>query len=492
MSNLEEVFKVGGLPTITFVEPIEYPSLVVALRTPGRGVVIEGPSGIGKTTSVHRALKQLNLENVLVLSGRKLSDIDLIYKLPEMDNVGIVIIDDFHRLTNDIKSRIADYMKILADEERKDSKIIILGINHAGQSLVNFAHDLNNRLEVIQFEANPVYKTLQLLEQGEIALNIELNIKNDISEASHGSFYIAQMLAHQACLDSGVLESKEIKVVTTNSFELVKGKVFDRLSRSFKDRTVHFAQGTRVRREGRAPYLHLLYWLGMSDEWTLSIDDVLRKYPDLKGSIVQVVDKGYLETLINENEDIKAVLHFDPVTKLLSVEDPQYVYYIRNITWSSFAKNIGFLTMEFPCQYDFALSFSGSERTVAEALFNSLSEMQFEVFYDRNEQHRILAEDVEDYLRPIYMTDAQYVIVLLSSEYPKRIWTRFESQQFKERFKENAVIPIWFDSVPESIFNESTRVGGYVLNTSNEIFPQIEEIADLCRKKIAEIRQTLI
>ncbi len=490
MSNLEEDFKVGGLPTVTFVEPIEYSALIVALRTPGRGVVIEGPSGIGKTTSVHRALEQLNLtENVLVLSARKNPDIELICELPSMEDIGVVIIDDFHRLDDGIKSQIADYMKILADEERQDSKVIILGINQAGQALINFAHDLNNRLEIIQFEANPTQKVFQLLKQGEQALNIELNVKTEIAEASHGSFYISQMLAHQACLDSGILERQKSITTTAVSFELVKGKVFDRLSRTFKRRTVSFSQGTRVRREGRAPYLHLLFWLGKSEEWSLSIDDALLKYPELKGSIVQIVDKGYLQKIIDGNDEIKAVLHYDQVTKLLSVEDPQFVYYLRNISWSSFAKEVGFMTMDFPCPYDFALSFAGQDREVAENLFNSLSDMEFEVFYDLNEQHRILAEDIEDYLRPIYMTDAQYIIVLLSSEYPKRIWTQFESQQFKDRFKENAVIPIWFDSVPEGTFDESTRVGGCVFNTSEDSVTQVASIAELCRQKIAENRQ---
>lgn len=489
MSNLEEVFKVGGLPTVTFVEPVEYPALVVALRTPGRGVVIEGPSGIGKTTAVNRALEYLNLtEKVLVLSARRPQDVELIKELTAIEKIGIVIIDDFHRLDNDTKRNIADYMKVLADEERRDSKVVVLGINQAGQALVNFAHDLNNRLEVIPFESNPEHKVLQLLEQGENALNIELNVKNEIAKSSHGSFYIAQMLAHQACLDSGVLERPEQKRATAVSFELVKGKVFDKLSRTFKERTIKFAQGTRVRREGRAPYLHLLHWLAKSEDWSLSIDDALMRYPELRGSVVQIVDNGYLENIILGSDNIKAVLHFDPTTRLLTVEDPQYVYYLRNISWSSFAKEVGFMAMEFPCPYDFALSFAGQDRDIAHGLFEALSEMEFEVFYDQNEQHRILAEDVEDYLRPIYMTDAQYVIVLLGPEYPKRIWTRFESQQFKERFKENAVIPIWFDSVPEGIFDESSRVGGYVFNTSMDPSPQIQEISELCRQKIAETR----
>lgn len=33
--KLEEVFKVSGLPTHTFVKPVEYTKLIVALRTPG-------------------------------------------------------------------------------------------------------------------------------------------------------------------------------------------------------------------------------------------------------------------------------------------------------------------------------------------------------------------------------------------------------------------------------------------------------------------------
>ena len=76
MKRLEEVFKTSGIPTYTFVRPIEYPSLIVALRTPGRGVVIEGPSGIGKTTAVTRALEEIGLAaKVTRLSARRRDDL---------------------------------------------------------------------------------------------------------------------------------------------------------------------------------------------------------------------------------------------------------------------------------------------------------------------------------------------------------------------------------------------------------------------------------
>lgn len=488
-NKLEDVYKIGGVPTHTFVHPVEYPSLLVGLRTPGRGVVIEGPSGIGKTTSVTRALEELGLaEKVISLTARKPSDIELIRELPTIDDFGTVIIDDFHRLSDSVKHSIANLMKVLADEERENSKIVILGINKAGDALVQFAHDLNNRLEVIKFEANPIEKVRELLTLGESALNIEINVKDEIAESANGGFYIAQMLAHQTCLDSGILEEQRNSAATQVSFELTRAKIFDRLSRVFLDRTQRFARGTRFRREGRAPYLHLLYWLAKCDDWSMSLARSIRENPGLAGSVTQIVEKGYLQALVNGDPDISAVLHYDPTSRYLTVEDPQYVYFLRNISWSRFAEDAGFLTMEFPSRYDFALSFAGSERAVAELLFSSLQEREFETFYDRNEQHRILAEDVEDYLRPIYQTDAEFVVVLLSPEYPRRVWTRFESEQFKKRFKSGAVIPVWFANAPPGIFDESSRVGGITFDPSGDLDAQIQAIADLLSRKIEEKR----
>ena len=48
--RVEEVFKTNGIPTFTFVEPSRYATLNVSLRTAGRGLILEGPSGIGKST----------------------------------------------------------------------------------------------------------------------------------------------------------------------------------------------------------------------------------------------------------------------------------------------------------------------------------------------------------------------------------------------------------------------------------------------------------
>lgn len=266
------------------------------------------------------------------------------------------------------------------------------------------------------------------------------------------------------------------------------GKVFDRLSRSFLERTKRFARGTRFRREGRAPYLRLLHWLATSDQWSLTIDQAVTSNPGLAGSITQIVEKGYLRDFINGDAEITAVLHFDSDSRVLTVEDPQYIYFLRNITWSQFPHEVGFLSVEFPSRYDFALSFAGSDRDVAVALYIALQDMEFEVFYDHNEQHRILAEDIEDYLRPIYQSDAEFVVALLGPDFPKRIWTKFESDQFKLRFKSGAVIPVWFSNTSPGMFDETSRVGGVTFDRAEDFNPQIGAIADLLCKKLADKR----
>ncbi|MCC7380855.1 MAG: TIR domain-containing protein [Deltaproteobacteria bacterium] len=487
--ELQDVFKTNGVPTHTFVEPDEYNELLLALKSPGRGVVIEGPSGIGKTTAVEKAIASLGLGQgtgiaITVLSARKQKDVEYIAALPSMGPVGVVVVDDFHKLQAPMRQQIADYMKTLADAEDEGTKLIVVGINKAGENLISFAHDLVNRIDVIRFESNPDHKVAELISKGESALNISLNVKDEIVAAANGGFLLAQLFGREVCIASNILASTAGLISTTVSFEAIKAAVWERLSASFRARTERFCRGTKMKREGRAPYLHLLHWLGQSSDWTLSIRDALRHHTELRGSVTQVVEKHYLEELIREDNEISTVLHYDPESQQLTIEDPQYLFYVRNLPWRTFAKDLGFISVTFDSRYDFALSFAGEDRTIAEALFNILSERDLEVFYDRNEQHRILATNIEDYLTPIYQSEARFVICLLSENYPKKIWTKIESDAFRERLPRGEVIPIFFSSAPVGNFDETKTVGGYEFKRNLNSAQQINEIATLCTRKL--------
>ena len=80
------------------------------------------------------------------------------------------------------------------------------------------------------------------------------------------------------------------------------------------------------------------------------------------------------------------------------------------------------------------------------------------------------------------------MIVLLSHSYPKKIWTKIESDQFKERFKTGGVVPVWFSDAPPGMFDESRRLGGLTIDIS---LPTAEEAARIARvliQKLAEAR----
>src|SRR5262245_62041667 len=99
---LEDVFEKAGVPRHTFVQPIDYTPLSVALRNPRMSVIVEGPSGIGKTTLIRKVLEDLGAPHLFLRARRQKdhSTIGQIEHLRFKGNTpkGTVVIDDFHLL----------------------------------------------------------------------------------------------------------------------------------------------------------------------------------------------------------------------------------------------------------------------------------------------------------------------------------------------------------------------------------------------------------
>ncbi len=423
-----------------------------------------------------------------VLSARRQSDREVVTLIPVMKDNGIVIIDDFHRLDNDVKSSIADFAKILADEEDPNTKLILIGINRAGETLVNFAADLANRIDNIRFEANPSEKIEELISKGEQALNVKLSSKSQIVDDARGSFYITQMLCHHACILRDVATCQPVQKTIDVGIDAIKLGVLEDVSRQFKNSVIKFVRGPKFRPGGRGSYVHLLKWIAESTEWSMHIRRRLAQNPELRPSIVQILDKGFLEGFLRANEEFGNLLHYDPHTGILVVEDPRFMYFIRNINWTVLAKDAGFLEVEFPHKYDFALSFAGADRITAEMFAARLIEAEVSVFYDKNEQSSILAENVEEYLAPIYQSQARFVVVFLTNNYPQRVWTKFESDQFKTRMGDGDVIPIRFEDSSESFFSETSKLGSIFIDKSKDTEEQIDQAIELLLRKIEESR----
>lgn len=483
---LEEVFKISGVPTHTFVEPYGFESVKVSLRTPGRGLIVEGPSGIGKSTAVTRALEAIGQAAATKLSARIPQDVEYISILPDLDRFGMVVVDDFHRLPDALRAAIADLMKVLADTEDPANKVVIVGINRAGESLVAHAPDLVNRIDTIRFETETPSQIIRMVTLGEEALNIRIDAKEQVAEAAHGSFYIAQLLCHELCLRSRVLERQEERTVVSASYSAARRSVLDRQEIRFGSVVKKFARGNKFRPSGRAPYLHILQWLRDAETWSISMRDEIALHPAERISVSQVVDKGPLATLV-ATEGIADLIHYDQQTRVLSIEDPNLAYYLRNFDWPQFVRDVGFLSFKTESAYDVALSFAGEDRAFAERLYDYLTDANLAVFYDFAEQHRILATNVAQYLAPIYESDAEFVVAVLGRTYGERRWTIFESEAFKSRIDDGRVIPIWSTQVPSSAFDKTREIGGMRFDPDGDIDDQAKRCADTIARKVEDI-----
>jgi hypothetical protein len=484
--RVEDVFKISGVPTYTFVKPSEFDRLKVSLRTPGRGVVVEGPSGIGKSTAVTKVLDDLGIgKDVVKLSARDPADIEYIELLPELSPFGTVIIDDFHRLSDMIKSQIADLLKVTADIEDPGRKLVIIGINEAGRALIKSSPDLSNRIDVIRFEIEPGAKIDELIKAGEDALNVEISARELIVEKARGSFYLAQLLCMDACIMGSVTERPRQKAIISTSFAAIQRRVVDRQKERFGDTLRSFARGTKFRPSGRAPYLHILKWLSESDSWSISIPDEMRRHPSEKASVSVVLEAGYLQSL-TQQPAIAEILHFDSDARILAVENPMLIFYLRNISWPQFVRDVGFTKIDYRQNYDFALSFAGEDRAYAEHLRNSLEDSGHTVFYDYAEQHRFLGQDIETYMGPIYASDSRYVVAVLGEAYGRKRWTLFEASQYRARIENGEVVPIWSTKVPPTPFDETRQRGGLNFDPDSDLLRQAVTHADVLSRMIAE------
>lgn len=495
MAYIEDVYKDAGIPTYTFVEPNEYTKIIVALRTKGKCLIVEGPSGIGKTTCIIKGLESLGLDNASykILTPRKQNDKSVIEQLlADNHNKGIIIIDDFHLLAKEIKIGLSDLMKTIADEERIDLKLVLIGINKAGDSLIDLAPDLNNRITTVKFEINPDKKILELIEKGETELNIDIRYKENIVRKANGSFHITQLLCKELCMMENLIQTTTKKKVLTTDVNCVVDKIMIDLTRVFDKKAKEFAVGTRARSGGRAPYLHLLYWLAQSRDWSIRMSEVYTTHPNHKASISQVIDKGFLTKLINGNDSIRSVIHYDEISKILTIEDPKFIFYLQNINWKEFANKIGLSLADCDKEYDFALSFAGEVRSlVAELADVLIYQYDCSVFYDYNEQHKILGEDLTEYFDPIYKSNAEFVVVFLDKYYPNKLWTKFESDIFKVKFGNHTVIPIIFKDCEPTQFDVISNIGYYKYDPDKDQHSQIIEMAELLTKKLAERRGQL-
>lgn len=125
-------------------------------------------------------------------------------------------------------------------------------------------------------------------------------------------------------------------------------------------------------------------------------------------------------------------------------------------------------------EYDFVISYAGEDRLIAEDICGKIKERgDYSVFLAENEKYRFVGKDGERFFEELFSRSKQ-VIVIISKDYKRKKWPRFEWDIILERDVENKFIPIRLDDakiigLPSSIIympykNNSTEIAKITIN----------------------------
>ncbi len=100
-------------------------------------------------------------------------------------------------------------------------------------------------------------------------------------------------------------------------------------------------------------------------------------------------------------------------------------------------------------QFDIAISFAGEDRQTAQRLAEAFTSRGLVVFYDDDRQADLLGENLTEYLSDIYRNRSRYCVVLVSTHYVKKRWTRHEWRAAQARafqhFDSAYILPVRLD-----------------------------------------------
>jgi hypothetical protein len=338
--NLVDVFKYPGVPDITFVEPDNFYFLKMSLKQPGLGVVIEGPSGIGKTTALRKAAEQLKLSSQLdtleILTARRLEDIQRIRYI-EQWHKGTLAIDDFHRLEADLRNHVTDYLKYLADRE-SPAKLIVIGIPGTGKRLVEISFDLGTRIRSFKLGKVKDEIVLSMINKGEVALNITFDRKAEIVLAASGSLNIAQILCSNLVAQTGIDKTQNVTKIIHCDLESATAEVMEQLAPKFDD-VIHCFASLDGHMDKTC--IGLLEELGQADNGFLSLPRLKDRRYDLAAGIDRFVTENYIVKLGERFPSFENCLYYDQKSQALIIDDPQLRFYLLRTPASILAHEAG-------------------------------------------------------------------------------------------------------------------------------------------------------
>ena len=360
--ELQEVFTTVGLPKFTYIEPTIYRRFSQAVRTPGKHIVLEGTSGVGKTCLVFRVLAELGYVpelGFIYISAREDNSADRILSLlrspssPGMPNV--VFIDDVHILQSDIRHELADQLKLMSDGvfiNQAARKCILAGIPTTASGLLANAIDLGPRLATFKLGMATDKQLDTLIHEGEERLAVRFRDRDVIIKESNGSFYLCQFICHEICFSKDILEAQAEAMILHYQIEDIRSELMKELHNRYIPYTLQFCKGGNNKVEKKSGYITLLASLARIPKSVIHLNEILLDAGLYSPSVSKVLD-GLRDMLNSEKagNGLSRLVHYDDSIETFSIENPAFRYYLNNLSIREVLDTLGLHDTDFEAHY---------------------------------------------------------------------------------------------------------------------------------------------
>lgn len=447
--NVEQVFVTEGVPHYTFVEPPNFSDILMDVRRPGKPVVIEGQSGTGKTTCVKKVIAQLGTTaTVHYLSARIPLHLEQIHHIPENVTQDTFVIDDFHRLDAETRSRLADIAKVAAEQGEDGAplpKLVLIGINELGTDLIQMVPDIAKRMGIHRILPASKQGIENLVDKGCSELNISFSPESieRIYSESRGDYWLAQHLCQTICAMNNIINAPDAVKELTFDLDPLRVKVVERLRAAYYPAVKEFCRGQRFRPEND-PYFRLLRAIASQDSSVVDLNTLANSMPDVKASINAIKERR-LADLLGKKDICAKHFYYNVETKGFALEDAALFYFLRHLNWPKLRTDCGFKEEAKACEFDYAISFAGENRAFARAIVDALLVLDVSVFFDENYESNYLGKTWTKEFRRIFLSDSRRVICVLDKHHQQKIWPTFEREILSTRVADGEVIPIFLD-----------------------------------------------
>jgi hypothetical protein len=343
------IFPTIGVPKYNYVAPIEFARLKTELQTLGRGLIIEGPSRTGKTTATIKAIEEIATEAPrLWLDGTNPTDLRTLERCLDSGFQGYLFIDDFHYLPDDKQDHVAWAIKRLADRLNPDSKIVVIGINRVGYSLVAGRPEISGRVQTISLsKPQPPTKVFELIDKGEDVANVRFQPKEAVVEAAGGSFFIAQQICYHLAVKNGIRESQSECANIEFEADWIRKEFLETLGPTGRIVLNEFAT---IDHDGPNPgaALILLGLLRTDRDHFVLFDEAAKQYPRFEPALQWLASNGVLNDRMSSprhslrEAKLEDYFYFDARAGRIEIHDVQLIYYLNNMNWPEFARRAGY------------------------------------------------------------------------------------------------------------------------------------------------------